>query len=94
MNMPPKIIEGAEVIEWAWSGEAPFGVVRCESGVAATEIYGLAICRYPQSGKIYRFSCDAEWRVEQDSDCQSVEEAKSNLPLQYKEVEAIWHKWE
>jgi hypothetical protein len=94
MSKPPKTIDGAEVIEWAWSGEKPFGVLRNDSGIVAAEIYGLAICRYTKSGEIYRFSCDANWETEQDSDYQSVEEAKSNLPLQYQEVKANWNKYE
>jgi hypothetical protein len=94
MKKPPQTIDGAEVLEWAWSGEKPFGMVRYESGTVAAEIFGLAICRCLNSGKIYRFSCNAEWDTEQDSDYRSVEEAKNNLPLNYLEIKAIWNKYE
>lgn len=43
MSKPPKEIDGAKVIEWAWSGSEPFGVVCFESGEVAAEIFGLAI---------------------------------------------------
>lgn len=94
MSKPPKTIDGAEVIEWAWSGEKPFGVLRYESGSIASEIYGLAICRYPKSGEIYRFSCNSEWETEQDAPYESEEKAKTYLPLQYQQVKANWYKYE
>jgi hypothetical protein len=94
MSKPPKEIDGARVLEWAWSGDKPFGVVRYESGEIASEIFGLAICRYTGSNNIYRFSCDSEWETEQDSDYGSIAEAKENLPSQYRDVEAVWQKYE
>ncbi len=94
MSKPPKEIDGAKVIEWAWSGSEPFGVVCFESGEVAAEIFGLAICCYSGSDKIYRISCDSEWESEQDSDYNSISEAKEKLPSQYKSVEAIWQKYE
>jgi hypothetical protein len=94
MSKPPKEIDGAKVLEWAWSGDKPFGVVCYESGEIAAEIFGLAICSYPNVNKIYRFSCDSEWETEQDSDYQSIEEAKHELPLQYHEVKPKWKKYE
>jgi hypothetical protein len=92
MNAPPKEIDGAKVLLWAWSGEKPFGVVFNTFGEVYAEIFGLAICQYKDSDKIYRFSCDAEWETEQDSDYSSVEEAKENLPDQYKNIEVHWQQ--
>lgn len=66
MNKPPAELDDAEVLQWAWSGNVPFGVLRFPDGDIAAEIFGLAICRY-KNGKIYRFSCDKNWNVEQDS---------------------------
>ena len=90
MNKPPEIIDGAKVLCWAWSGPAPFGVVKSTDGVVAVEIYGLAICQYQGSAKIYRFSCDSEWETEQDSDYDTVQEAKDNLPKQYQNLPVVW----
>ncbi len=93
MKRPPKEIDGAKVLEWAWSGNTPFGVVRYESGEIAAEIFGLAICKYPGSEKVYRFSCDFEWDTEQDCDYNSITEAKEKLPIQYQEPDVIWQKY-
>ncbi|MCF2907224.1 hypothetical protein L1285_02545 [Pseudoalteromonas sp. DL2-H2.2] len=94
MSKPPKEIDGAKVVEWAWSGERPFGVLRYESGETASEIFGLAICQYDESDIIYRFSCDSVWEAEQDSGYGSVAEAKENLPEQYRDVKAKWQNYE
>ena len=94
MSKPPKEIDGAKVLEWAWSGDEPFGFVRLQSGEVAAEIFGLAICKYPDSDTIYRFSCGNEWEAEQDSGYSSISDAKKHLPEQYKSIEAQWQKYE
>ncbi|WP_020409580.1 hypothetical protein [Hahella ganghwensis] len=94
MKKPPNEIDGAKVLEWAWSGDKPFGALRYESGEIAAKIFGLAICSYPGSKKFYRFSCDSEWKTEQDSDYNSINEAKEKLPSQYQGVEVIWQIYE
>ena len=94
MNKPPETIDNAEVLYWAWSGDSPFGVLKNTDGSVASEIYGLAICQYLDSGTIYRFSCDKHWETEQDSNYASVEEAMNFLPEQYKNVQVNWIKFE
>ncbi len=89
MSKPPKEIDGAKVLEWACSGSEPFGILRYESGEVATKILGLALCHYSGSNEVYRFSCDSEWEPEQDSEYESIIEAKENIPSQYQEVEVI-----
>lgn len=90
MKEPPKNIDDAKVLEWAWSGEKPFGFLFYENGEVAAEIYGLAICQNESNKTIYRFSCDYDWVVEQDSVHESLSDAKSNLPQQYCNVPANW----
>jgi hypothetical protein len=90
MNKPPSEIDGANVLYWAWSGSTPFGVVYG----SPDEIYGLAICQYPNSEEVYRFSCNKNWETEQDGLYDSVEQAIENLPDQYRNVEPIWIKFE
>jgi hypothetical protein len=94
MKRPPNEIDGAKVLEWAWSGSIPFGVLKYsggeKDGQVAFEIYGLAICQYEKTGEIYRFSCDENWETQQDSPCSSIEQAKKDLPEQYKNVPANW----
>jgi len=94
MSKPPKTIDNAEVLYWAWSGEIPFGVLKYTDGNIAAKIYGLAICKYFKSDLVYRFSCDRKWETEQDSDYSSVEEAMKDLSEQYKNVTANWCKYE
>lgn len=84
MNKPPKEIDGAKVLLWAWSGSVPFGFV------SDIEIYGLAICQYENSNDVYRFSCDKNWETQQDSLYNSAEEAIEELPEQYRNVSAKW----
>lgn len=88
--LPPPQLDGARVIEWAWSGERPFGMVADPTGEVAHEIYGLAIAQYDGQSLVYRFVCDCNWEVVQDADYASVEEAKTLLPAQYHAVPAGW----
>ncbi|WLE96478.1 MAG: hypothetical protein QTN59_17560 [Candidatus Electrothrix communis] len=87
---PPETIDNTDVLCWAWSGDRPFGVVKFSDGSVAAEIYGLAICRYNDTGTIYRFSCNKDWETEQDRNYSSVEDAKEYLPEQYKNVQVNW----
>ena len=94
MKKPPKEIDGAKVLEWAWSGSIPFGTIKYKDGEmdgqTASEIYGLAICQYENSDVVYRFSCDENWETQQDGNYNSVEEAKEYLPDQYRNISANW----
>jgi hypothetical protein len=94
MKKPPKEIDGAKVLEWAWSGSAPFGTLKYKGGEkdgqVAVEIYGLAICQYQKTGEIYRFSCNENWETKQDAPYDSIQQAKDCLPDQYKNIPANW----
>ncbi len=85
---PPDEIDGARVIEWAWSGSMPFGEV---PGADPPEIFGLAIATYDDI-QFYRFSCDRNWNTAQDGVYCSVVDAKNQLPGQYRNVEANWQQ--
>ena len=89
---PPATIDGARVIEWAWSGSEPFGQVI--GGDPSEAVYGLAIATYEKTKTVYRFSCDERWGTVQDGLYDSVEDAKSRLPSQYQEVPVKWHAYE
>ena len=88
---PPSHIDGALVLEWAWS-DIPFGHVPFSDGSVAATIRGLALCQYRDSQKVYRFSCNANWETEQDMDYASVIEAKNSLPEQYQGAPVFWQK--
>lgn len=86
---PPSHIDGARVLEWAWSDD-PFGVVCASDGAEPIAIHGLAICRYDGCATVYRFSCDQRWECAADGDYESIDQAKARLPDQYRGVPAIW----
>lgn len=87
---PPTQLDGAEVIQWAWSGDEPFGFVSIDD--EKEMIYGLAICSYEDSTGIYRFSCNKGWEVIQDGFYGTIEQAITQLPLQYRNKEVRWYK--
>ena len=90
---PPRQIDGADVIIWAWSEPKPFFDMPCSDGKTSVAIHGLAIVRYPETGEVYRFSCNAEWETENDSDHQTVEDAVGAEASQY-DIRAVrWHQW-
>ena len=76
MTPPPEQLDNADVLLWACSESEPFGVIRYSTGDGIAHlVHGLAICRYSESGAIYRFSCDLDWEVVQDAPYQSTEQA-------------------
>ncbi|WP_202907971.1 hypothetical protein [Rubripirellula obstinata] len=83
---PPDEIDGARVLRWAWSGNEPFGQV---PGADSPDIFGLAIATY-NDAQFYRFSCDRNWDCIQDGLYDSIDEAISQLPDQYRHVDAVW----
>ena len=88
---PPTHIDGARVLAWAWS-DLPFGHVGSEDGSAPIAIHGLALCQYAGAPGVYRFSCDAQWEAVQDEVYASADEARQQLPAQYRAVAATWHR--
>lgn len=94
MHNLPKHIDGAAVLEWAWSGVQPFGRVCADDGSTEIEVFGLALCCYLNDSKVYRFSCDAMWEAVQDFCYGSIAEAKAALPVQYRMVDINWKKYD
>ena len=96
MVEPPEDLEGAKVIKWAWSGHEPFGQLPLigsdtdSESSDSIEIFGLAICQCDDSDNVYRFSCDKNWEVQQDGVYESVDDAQTQLPDQFKSVTAQW----
>ncbi|MGK5053268.1 hypothetical protein [Janthinobacterium sp. RB2P8] len=85
----PTHLDGARVLAWAWS-DLPFGHVTADTGAAPVAIHGLAVCRYGDEAQVYRFSCDEHWDTVQDEVYASVDEARGQLPAQYRAVTAAW----
>ena len=87
---PPIKIDNAIVLEWAWAGVKPFGLLSSSDNEITIEIFGFAICKYENSNIIYRFSCDKSWECKQDNDNESIEEAKQ-LPRNYNIKNIKWN---
>lgn len=90
MSRPPRQLDNADVILWAWSGEQPFGYLRYSDGSICCEVFGQAICQYAGSESYYRFTCDKDWSVEQDSDHDTIEDAKASARQLYGVAESNW----
>lgn len=87
---PPQTLDGAAVLEWVWSDE-PFGTLTDEDGTAVCNVHGQAICQYSGGRGYYRFSCDRNWTVVQDSDHETIDEAKDAATQLYNVPPRAWH---
>ncbi|HLK29227.1 MAG TPA: hypothetical protein VKT28_11670 [Puia sp.] len=91
----PDYLDGAKVLKWAWSGDQPFGVMKYsdnKDNLEPIKVYGLAICIYEKSNSMYRFSCDKDWEVVNDSQENSIQGAIDSIPEQYKNAERVWYE--
>jgi hypothetical protein len=89
---PPPELDSAKVLYWAWAGNKPFGTMQDTNGKDVAEIYGFAICFLDD--KIYRFSCDHHWAVQNDMDFSSIQEALDAQYPQYQNQPVHWNKFD
>ena len=90
---PPRQLDGADVVHWAWSHPEPFFIMPFSTGSSpGIPIHGLAVCRYEKSGEIYRFSCGVDWEVENDSPWDTVEQAMRAPSGQYDAGAVDWQR--
>jgi hypothetical protein len=89
---PPEAIDGAVVLYWAWSAPEPFFKMYSTKEDDPIAIHGLAVCRYPDSGAIYRFSCGSNWETENDLDFDSVEDALAAPSAHYEVKRVQWQR--
>jgi hypothetical protein len=75
------VVGGTSVWRAAWS--------RGDDGL----IFGFAVCRYDQSGALYRFTCNKHWQVVQDADHRDEEETKAAIPGQYDASRVVWQRY-
>jgi hypothetical protein len=88
---PPETLDGAEVLYWAWSAAPPFFGMP-ETGTANVfDVCGLAVCRYAESGAIYRFSCDRAWEVLNDAPYATVAQALVGPSGQFDVTRVRWN---
>ena len=91
MKQPPDRIDGAKVLFWSWSHPEPFFIMRSTDDSVAVNIHGLAVCQYP-NGSTYRFSCGENWEPENDTDCDTPEEALTTPSIQYDVRMVKWQR--
>lgn len=89
---PPPHLDSGKVLYWSWSGEKPFGKMRISQSPFEVEIFGFAICIL--AGQIYRFSCDRNWKVQNDTDFITIKEAMEADYPAYKEQPTAWNKYD
>ena len=89
---PPEFLDGARVLEWAWSGDQPFGYMNDDTGLPVCAVHGQAICQYDGQHDFYRFTCDKNWDVVNDSPYDSVKEAKDGAEQMYRVSRSHWHQ--
>jgi hypothetical protein len=77
---------------WAWSGEFPFGELPGAEGDDGL-IFGFAVCRYDETGALYRFTCNKHWQVVQDANQRDEEGAKAAIPGQYDASRVVWQRY-
>jgi hypothetical protein len=98
MKKPPEKIDGANVLLWAWSQDKPFFCMPVTDLSGSIPIFGLAICRYADSGTVYRFSCNASWETENDFDygtgADAIEAAMTTPSGQYDINRVVWRQFE
>jgi hypothetical protein len=81
------------VVLWAWSEAKPFFEMPSSDGAPAVRIHGLAICRYPEGGAFYRFSCNRAWETQDDSRWDALESAARGESAQFNVRSVEWHPW-
>jgi hypothetical protein len=86
---PPQTLDGATVLHWVWSDE-PLGALTHSDGTFAGAVHGQAICQYAGDRGYYRFSCDRDWAVVQDSTHETIDDAKAAAAQLYNVTPGAW----
>lgn len=80
MTIPSKL-DGARVIQhtsnYVTNNFGSVGILNEKNGILEEiPITALAICQYEGSNQYYLFSCNLNWEVIGDFDCETIEDAK------------------
>lgn len=89
---PAEHINGAKVLQYAFSGQVPFGYLESSDKKTNVAIFGIAICQYESDQKVYCFSCNANWDVVQDSEYNTLSEAIGQIPPPFSDKQLHWHR--
>ncbi len=93
MQLPPRQLDGAEVLLWAMSEREsyhtiPHGANPLEEEVVSVK--AMAICRYTNGDCYYLFKCDQDWDVVFDWDAASVDEAQAIAQAHAIDETIVW----
>ena len=93
MPPPPQTLDNADVLYWlASEDDEPFYFI--PEGDERHPVMAMTICRYAGTGAVYLFKCDGEYRVWQDWDCESAEEAMAAVARSHGIPPSRWRRWE
>lgn len=95
MKIPPKIIDGANLILYSPNDERHRHTGNCKQIVAGELMEAannLAICQYDSENCFYLFGCDENWNVVTDTWHETIEDAKKQAEFEYEGISNTWQK--
>lgn len=101
---PPRILAGAEVLEYAIVDDSVTFTGRLKlfhGDERVGRVARLAICKAPDAPELLVFHCDDEWDIKgiqawNNPDCPivtTVEEAKARMESYYSGISIKWKRW-
>ena len=92
MGPPPTTIDGARVVWWAdTAGIAKTDACTFREGDRVQPSFAaLAIARYDGASGCYLFLCDEEWETQNDTDHQTIDEAREFAESLYPGISSRW----
>ncbi len=94
MKKPQKKIDNANVMYWFYSEHEPIFEMPDSENKNKIKIHGLTICKYDSGDKVYKFSCNKNWEVVNDTLYDSIHEALNSTSLQYDIKTIKWVKYD
>src|SRR6478735_4356468 len=96
LPLPPRLLDGADVLLWAVSRRGLFHTIPHGSDPSVggvISVPAMAICRYPGGDRYYLFKCDWNWGVVFDWDAETVAEAQQIAADHVKDQPIEWQPY-
>jgi hypothetical protein len=90
MAPPPATLDGVKILYWTAAPDVPFYYLKDGDEVIA--VTGYAVGRFDFSECFQLFTCDANWRVINDRDAVSLQEAVALAGAQARSHHLVWHQ--
>jgi hypothetical protein len=94
MNKPPKVVGGAQLVQWSFVDERHRPTGNCRQVISGAEqgpAAGLAICRFEDKEAFYLFGCDADWNPVSDTWHETLEKALDQAEFEYEGISDTWN---